>query len=129
VSELGKHGKAYARPQAEVALLAERDALGTSVGARGYTTLAQAGLLGEVLHLERGQVLLDLGAGRGWPGLYLARSSGCDLVMADLPAAALRTASARARELRIAAAAVQASGTQLPFRGETFDAAVNTDVL
>jgi protein-L-isoaspartate O-methyltransferase len=29
--------------------------------------------------------LLDVGAGSGWPALYLAKISGCDVTMSDIP--------------------------------------------
>ena len=55
----------------------EKEAIGAVVGANGYTTVAQADQLIEVLGLEAGTWLLDIGAGRGWPGLYLSKRSRC----------------------------------------------------
>src|SRR5205807_6531345 len=51
----------------------ERIVIGGDWGANGYTTMAQADRLAEVLDLRPGKVLLDVGSGRGWPGLYLSR--------------------------------------------------------
>jgi cyclopropane fatty-acyl-phospholipid synthase-like methyltransferase len=105
--------------------------IGGDWGANGYTTMAQADLLGDTLGLASGVRLLDLGAGRGWPGLYLAVRSGCDLVLSDVPFEGLRLALARAAAERAngRAAAVASSARALPFRPGTFDAVVHTDVL
>ena len=88
-------------------------------------------MLGTVLGLEPGVRLLDLGAGRGWPGLYLAVRSGCDVVLSDVPFEGLRLALARAADERAdgQVAAVASSARALPFRAGTFDAVVHTDVL
>src|SRR5207249_10573493 len=55
----------------------EKEAIGAVVGANGYTAVAAADQLIEVLGLEAGTWLLDIGAGRGWPGLYLSKRSRC----------------------------------------------------
>ena len=39
---------------------------------------------------DRAVRLLDLGAGRGWPGLYLAVRTGCQVVLSDVPLEGLR---------------------------------------
>jgi hypothetical protein len=48
---------------------------------------APEGLIGlaRELHLSAADRLLDLGSGRGWPGLYLAARTGCAVVLTDLP--------------------------------------------
>ena len=121
----------YAAGQADAALLVEREVIGASVGANGYTTVDQADLLAERLDLRAGMRLLDIGAGRGWPGLHLAKRSGCEVVLSDLPPAALRDAAARARRdgLQRQSACIAASANALPFKPGAFDAAVHTDVL
>jgi hypothetical protein len=50
----------------------ERRVIGGDWGANGFTTMAQADTLARELGLSVGDRLLDLGSGRGWPGLYLA---------------------------------------------------------
>jgi len=121
----------YGQPVSDAAAAVERGAIGGSFGASGYTTLAQAGALAGRLELRPGVRLLDVGAGRGWPGLYLAAQTGCEVVLADVPAPALRAALARAEEqgLLSRSSIVMASGTHLPFRGRSFDAVVHTDTL
>ena len=109
----------------------ERAVIGADWGANGYTTLAQAGKLGAELGLGPGTRLLDLGAGQGWPGVYLAAATGCQVVLADVPADGLRSAAARARLEGVAARAVpvSASARRIPFAGGTFDGVAHTDVL
>ncbi len=121
----------YGRPQSEAELLVEREVYGSTIGVRGYTTIAQADALAERLDLHRGMRLLDIGAGRGWPGLHLARKTGCQVVLSDLPPAAPRSALARARRQRLddRCSFLVASATLLPLRPETFDAIVHTDTL
>lgn len=109
----------------------ERSVIGGDFGANGYTTVVQADLIAERLHLNEGDRLLDVGSGRGWPGLYLAKATNCSLVLSDLPEEGLRTARGRAAGEGIAerTRAVVASARRLPFADETFDAIVHTDVL
>ncbi len=122
---------AYAQPDSRAWRAIEREVIGANVGANGYTTVAQAEQLAGRLALGPGARLLDVGAGRGWPGLYLAERTGCDVVVTDVPAAGLRDAFARTRRSRLArrASFARASGAKLPFRPRTFDAVVHTDVL
>ncbi|GAC1532337.1 MAG: hypothetical protein NVS3B1_25970 [Marmoricola sp.] len=109
----------------------ERAVIGGDWGANGYTTLAQADRLGAELVLGPASRLLELGSGRGWPGLYLASTTGCRVVMTDVPADALKTATARARaeDLSDRAVAVMCSARDLPVRPACVDAVVHTDVL
>ncbi len=109
----------------------EREVFGANEGIRGYTTVAQADALATRLALGPGMRLLDVGAGRGWPGLYLARTTGCQVILSDLPLPALREGRRRAhrRRLQKRSSFLAASGTHLPFRTAAFDAIVHTDVL
>ncbi len=121
----------YARPQTEAELAIEREVFGANEGMRGYTTVAQVDALAERLALRPGMRLLDIGAGRGWPGLYLARTTGCRVVLTDLPPTALRNGMERASRHRLGerCSFLVASGDSLPFRPRVFDAIVHTDVL
>src|SRR5256886_12042479 len=74
----------------------ERSVIGAVWGANGYTTLDQADELGRQLRLAPGKRLLDVGTGRGWPGLYLAKQTGCALTGTDMPLNALAPARSRA---------------------------------
>jgi SAM-dependent methyltransferase len=109
----------------------ERRVIGAEWGANGYTTIAQADALADRLALRRGDLVLDVGAGRGWPGLYLAATTGCSVVLADIPLEGLTLAAARIRteDLADRGWCVNASARDLPFRAASFDAIVHTDVL
>ena len=127
----GRFSDSYAKSTGSADRAVRREVIGADVGAHGYTTVAQADLLAERLSLGPGERLLDVGSGLGWPGLYLAERSGCEAVLTDLPAVALRNASIRARRRRVQrrCAFVLSSGRALPFRRRSFDAVVHTDVL
>jgi len=121
----------YSQPVPDAMLIVEREVIGANVGANGYTTLEQANMLSERLALEPGARLLDIGGGRGWPGLYLAAQTGCDIMIVDVPEPALRTVLARAdrSEGSGRTSLAKASGTNLPFQPASFDAVVHTDTL
>ncbi len=121
----------YGRRLSKAELLVEREVYGVNAGIISYTTPAQAGVLAKELHLEPGALLLDIGAGTGWPGLHLAKTSGCQVMLTDVPSDALRGAAARAYKQGLAGSCsfAVASGTHLPFRPRTFDAVVFADVL
>ena len=131
VSVVGRFTESYERWETEEARLVEAEVIGAAFGANGYTTVDQADGLTEHLALGPGMKLLDVGSGRGWPGLYLAKKAGCEAVLTDLPAVALRSAAttARRKRLRRRCAFVLAGGAALPFRRRVFDAIVHTDVL
>lgn len=109
----------------------EQAVFGASYGTIGATTRGQADQLGRVLALGPGDRLLDVGSGCGWPGLYLAETTGCSVVVTDLPMPGMRRARVRAAADGLAdrTAVVVASARHLPFRPECFDAIVHTDVL
>ena len=110
---------------------AEMEVLGSNYEANGYTTRTQAELLGERLGLTAEDRLLDLGAGCGWPGLYLAKLHGCAVVSVDPVGEGLPVAVRRARLDGLAhrQASVRANGDSLPFKAGSFDAVVHTDVV
>jgi cyclopropane fatty-acyl-phospholipid synthase-like methyltransferase len=112
-------------------LTVEREVIGANVGANGYTTLRQAKLLADRLRLGPEDLLLDIGCGRGWPGLYIAAQTGCRAVLMDMPPPALATAARRARKENLAerVAVVRGSATHFPFAARCFDAISHTDTL
>jgi cyclopropane fatty-acyl-phospholipid synthase-like methyltransferase len=121
----------YGRPASDATRELERLVIGGDFGANGYTTVGQAELLAQRLDLRADDRLLDVGSGRGWPGLYLAKVTGCSVVLTDIPAEGLATARTRAAVEGLAerSRAVASSARRLPFRFESFDAVVHTDVL
>ena len=121
----------YAIPTSDVNARIEEAVIGASWGANGYTTVDQADELGQRLRLGPDRHLLDLGAGRGWPGIYLAARSGCTLVVTDVLLEALTVATRRARAEGVddRVDIVATAGEQQPFRSGSFDAIVHADVL
>ena len=109
----------------------ERRVHGTDYGINSFTTKDQADELVTQLRLGPGTKLLDLGSGSGWPGLYLARQSGSDVVLCDLPLAGMYRARDRAERDGISGQCgfVVGSGARLPLRPGTFDAVSHADVL
>jgi SAM-dependent methyltransferase len=85
----------------------------------------------QLLELRPVAKLLDVGAGTGWPGLYLAQLTGCDVVVVDLPLGGLRLALERAAADNLAqrCEVVAADGAALPFKDASFDALSHSDVL
>ena len=121
----------YARPRGEVARQVEREVLGHEVGLNGFTTVAQAETLCDVLPVTAGGRLLEVGFGHGWPGFHIAQRRTCDLVGSDIPLDALREAQAKVgvRQLGARAVFVAADGLALPFRSAVFDAVVHADTF
>lgn len=109
----------------------ERVVCGSDYGGTSWTTRAEADDIGARLRLAPGKRLLDLGAGSGWPGLYLARRSGCDVTLSDLPVDGLQAAELRAARdgLTGVCRVVAADGASLPFANRSFDAIQHADVL
>jgi 2-polyprenyl-3-methyl-5-hydroxy-6-metoxy-1,4-benzoquinol methylase len=109
----------------------EQRVIGGDWGANGFTTMTQADTLARQLHLSAADRLLDVGSGRGWPGLYLAARTGCRVVPADLPLEGLRVAANRAASEGLASqtGVVAAAASGLPFRTGSFDVIIHTDVL
>src|SRR5580765_8183597 len=109
----------------------ERSVYGCDYGGNGGTTRLEAERVFGLLELRPGVRLLDGGAGSGWPALYLAQISGCDLVMVDIPLASLRIARERAVADRLArrCETIAADAAALPFRDASFGAFNHSDVL
>ncbi len=125
----GRLRETYRLGQDPAVLEAERRVLGSDYGGHGYTTVAQARGLMEALGLGAESSLLELGAGAGWPGRFMAKTSGCRVTLADVPSEGLAAARLRATTEGIDAQVVVASGTSLPFPEAWFDAVSHTDVL
>ena len=121
----------YGSGQNRATIALEREVIGGDYGANSYTTREQADALLDHLDLTRNKRLLDIGAGRGWPGLYLSKRSGCRVVLTDLPVVALNEAGRRARKDHVhkRSECIAASGANQPFRPRSFDAIVHSDVL
>src|SRR5260370_42212388 len=85
----------YEIGQSTVMLEIEQRVRGSAYGATSWTTRAQAEMAAARLGLATRRCLRELGGGSGWPALFLATLSGCEVVVADLPLSGLRIARAR----------------------------------
>jgi 2-polyprenyl-3-methyl-5-hydroxy-6-metoxy-1,4-benzoquinol methylase len=121
----------YRNRPSPVARQIEQRVIGGDWGANGFTTMTQADTLARELGLSATDRLLDLGTGRGWPGLYLAARTGCAVVLTDLPLEGLRVAADRAASEALTAGAgvVAAAASGLPFRAGSLDVIIHTNVL
>ena len=122
---------AYQLAQTEVMLALERAVCGSDYGGRGWASVSEADRLAGLLELAPGRHFLEIGAGSGWPALHMARHSGCDVTLTDVPFDGLPIALDRAltdgHEGRCLAAV--ADGAALPFAAGAFDAVHHSDVL
>ena len=110
-------------------LRAERNVIGGDYGASSYTTMEQADELARSLELGPGRTLLDIGSGAGWPGSYLAASTGCTAILTDPTLEGMAVATERTRRDGLDTTTVVATGTALPFKEGVFDASTSSDVF
>jgi cyclopropane fatty-acyl-phospholipid synthase-like methyltransferase len=120
----------YSQPCSAVRSELLRRALGTEM-ANGYTSLDQARKLARLVRLAPDDTLLDLGAGRGWPGVQMAIESGCRLISTDVTVEGASAAKRWLRQVdpRSRPCIVAADGLGLPFQPAVFNAVVHADVL
>ena len=126
---VSRFGAYYAGAGSSTVLELEQRVFGSDYGGNGYTNIEDARRLTELLRLDSASVLLDIGTGAGWPGLFMAKETGCRGILTDMPKEGLQVAQARAVDEDIAAHAVNGDGAQLPFRKASFDAVTHADVL
>ena len=121
----------YERLQSPVMLSIQRRVCGCDYGANSWTTRVEAEQIGALLGLRSGMRFVDVGSGSGWPGLYMAVKSGCDVVLVDLPLAGLRVAADRAGTDQVAGNCwvMCADAAYMPFRKASFDALSHSDLL
>jgi cyclopropane fatty-acyl-phospholipid synthase-like methyltransferase len=118
------------RASSEILDEVEREVIGEAWGANGFTTVTEAEELRRRLHLRADSRLLDVGSGCGWPGLFLARQTGCEVVVTDMPTEGLEVATRRAAAEGLKSlGAVASSALHLPFAKGSFDAIVHVDVI
>lgn len=109
----------------------ERSVCGCDYGCTSWTTRKEADGVAGMLGLRPGVKFLEIGAGSGWPGLYLAKETGSDATLIDLPEEGLRAAKKRAEKDGLAdrCQIIQADAAALPFTDGSFDAIYHSDVL
>lgn len=123
------HAEYYRMVEEPALRRVERHVIGCDYGATSYTTRAQADRLAHHLKLGADTLLLDIGSGAGWPGIYLADKSSARVILTDIPKEGLAVASRRLKHDDVPGGVVAASGDSLPFRDQMFDAVTSSDVL
>lgn len=121
----------YAQALPPVMVSIERSVCGCDYGGSSWTTSDEAEWIVDLLALEPGSRLLDVGAGTGWPALYMADRSGCDVTLLDLPVGGLRIAADRAITDQLTGACwfACANASAMPFGDASFDALSHSDLL
>lgn len=96
-----------------------------------WTTRDEAEAALRYLGLTRSSHLLELGAGAGWPGLHLARRSGCSATLVDLPETGLAMARERAGAdgMRDRVTTIAGDATSLRAADGAFSAINHSDLL
>ena len=119
------------KARSSVLLDIEREVLGCDYGATSWTDRNEADHFAHLLGLAPGVATLEIGAGAGWPGLYLAGRTGASVTLTDRPHDVLHLARQRAASDGLArrCRVVRADGASLPFRERSFDAVYHCDVL
>lgn len=109
----------------------ERKVCGCDYGATSWATKEEAHQVADFLALRPGILMLEIGAGSGWPALYMAAATGCDVVLTDLPLDGLRIAMQRAAGNSVfgSRVAAVADAARMPFGSHIFDAINHSDVL
>ena len=76
-------------------------------------------------------MLVDIGAGSGWPGLYLATTFGCSVISVDPIMEGCSAALDRIESdgLVLRALTLLGTGEKLPIRSGSIDAIVHADVM
>ncbi|NQU61942.1 MAG: class I SAM-dependent methyltransferase [Rhodospirillales bacterium] len=129
---IARFSKTYGKLTGSEAMLdIERQVCGCDYGCTSWTTRDETTDIIKMLGLGAGTAFLEIGSGAGWPGLYLAKISGADTTLIDLPFEGLLAAKRRAETdgqtetCHIA----QADAAALPFKDGGFDAIYHSDVL
>ncbi len=109
----------------------ESHTCGCCYGGNSWTTKKQSDVMIQKLGLSPLSSLIDVGAGAGWPGLYLSSMSGCSLTLVDLPETGLKLAVDRSIQDRISerVTTLVANAAELPFKDQSFDAVSHSDLL
>ena len=126
-----RFAESYSKSRAAVMRSIERSVCGCDYGGTSWTTREDASEMATLLDLGPAKRLLDVGAGSGWPALYMAELSGCDAILVDLPLEGMKVAFERAvsdgTQERCWTAVADASC--LPLRNASVDAISHSDLL
>ncbi|HSE78700.1 MAG TPA: methyltransferase domain-containing protein [Alphaproteobacteria bacterium] len=126
-----RFAREYALARAPAMREIERAVFGCDYGGTSWTTRQEADEVAHRLDLKSESHLLEIGAGSGWPGLYFARLTGCQVTLTDLPFEAMRIAAERIAVdgLKRVCRVLASDAAAMPFSAGGFDAISHSDVL
>lgn len=96
-----------------------------------YATITDLRTITKNLNVGPGKTFIDLGCGRGGPGLWIARETGANYVGIDIAESAIEEAKHRAKDYKIKGNFDfrVANIHSLNFPAKSFDGAISIDVL
>ena len=96
-----------------------------------FVTLTELQIIAKNLNVEPGKTFIDLGCGRGGPGLWIARETGANYIGIDFAESALEEAKRRALNTKIDGEFEFQVGNMysLNFPDNHLDGAISIDVL
>ena len=125
----------FDQPESAVQARIWADVLGDEYPAElapySYTTRSELQFVADALAVGTGDVLVDIGCGRGGPGLWVAATTGARYVGVDIAASALDAVTRRAERLGLSAPVRTMEGTfdSLPLDDGEADAVMSIDAL
>ena len=125
----------FDQPESAVQARIWADVLGDEYPAElapySYTTRSELQFIADALAVGSGDVLVDIGCGRGGPGLWVAATTGARYVGIDIAASALDAVSRRAERLGLSmrVRAIEGSFGSLPLDDAEADAVMSIDAL
>src|SRR5262245_51809202 len=126
------YGASYGGFERDIYAEVRREAWGEEIGQNSWLTRDELDRFASKLGLDGSSRVLEIGCGSGGPALYLARSTGCEIVGVDLHADGVANATRMAREAgldrRATFARADASET-LAFASGSFDALLCIDAI
>ena len=126
------YDNAYANYGAEVYRDIRIETYGQDLGQTSWVTTEESSAIPQMLHVDAGSSVLEVGCGSGGYALHLAKNVGCSIVGVDVNAPGVANANqlASANGLANRASFEQCDASKgLPFNDEIFDAVFANDVL
>jgi len=130
--DTGFYDRNFVRSADELNSAIRAAAFGEDIGQFSWTTADEHRRFQVELGLGPGSRVLEVASGSGGPGLFLVRSTGCQLVGIDIHEGGIETANSAARERGLAERAsfmFHDAQKPLPFDDASFDAIVCIDSM
>jgi SAM-dependent methyltransferase len=127
--------KEFEHPESAVQARIWAEVLGdeypTELAPYSYTSRSELRFVAEALAVGDGDVLADIGCGRGGPGLWVAATTGASYVGIDIAASALDAVARRAERLGLTGRVrtLEGSFDSLPLDDGLTDAVMSIDAL